>query len=196
MPSICMVDKEKTGLECSFQRGVAIMSESRLLIGKKILIVDDEPDILDALEEMLSMCDVVKASTFDQAKDLLESDNFDIAILDIMGVDGYGLLRIAKQKKIIAVMLTAHAFIPDNLVKSIKGGATSYLPKEEITNIALFLHDILEAQEKGKNPWEPWQERLPSSYFEKRWGAAWQDTDKEFWERFRASIKERKKNRS
>ena len=171
------------------------MSESRLLIGKKILIVDDEPDILDALEELLSMCDVVKASTFDQAKDLLETQHFDIAILDIMGVDGYGLLRIANQKKIIAVMLTAHAFSPDNLVKSIKEGATSYLPKEEITNIALFLHDVLEAQEKGKNPWEPWQERLPSSYFEKRWGAAWQDTDKEFWERFRASIKERKKNR-
>ena len=169
------------------------MSESRLLKGKKILIVDDEPDILDALEELLSMCDVVKASTFDEAKGFLESDNFDIAILDIMGVDGYGLLRIAKQKKIIAVMLTAHAFSPDNLVKSIKEGATSYLPKEEITNIAVFLHDILEAQEKGKNPWEPWQERLPSSYFEKRWGAAWQDTDKEFWERFRAGIRDRKK---
>ncbi len=171
------------------------MSESNLLDGKKILVVDDEPDILDALEELLSMCDVVKASTFDEAKGFLESQNFDIAILDIMGVDGYGLLYIAKQRKIIAVMLTAHAFSPDNLVKSIKEGATSYLPKEEITNIAAFLNDILEAQGKGKNPWEPWQERLPSSYFEKRWGAAWQDTNKEFWERFRASIRARQ-NRS
>jgi DNA-binding NtrC family response regulator len=190
-----MVDKEKTGLECSFQKGVAIMSDSNLLEGKKILVVDDEPDILDALEELLSMCNVVKASTFDEAKEFLESQNFDIAILDIMGVDGYGLLHIAKQRKITAVMLTAHAFSPDNLVKSIKKGATSYLPKEEITNIAVFLNDILEAQERGENPWEPWQERLPSSYFEKRWGAAWQDTDKEFWERFRASIRDRKKNR-
>jgi len=169
------------------------MSDRNLLEGKRILIVDDEPDILDVLEELLSMCDVVKASTFDEAKGFLESQNFDIAILDIMGVDGYGLLHIAKQRKITAVMLTAHAFSPDNLVKSIKEGAVSYLPKEEITNIAVFLNDILEAQEKGKNPWEPWQSRLPSSYFEKRWGAAWQDTDKEFWERFRASIRYRKK---
>jgi CheY-like chemotaxis protein len=196
MFSICVVDKEKTGLECSFQKGVAIMSETNLLEGKKILIVDDESDILDALEELLSMCSIVKASTFDEAKGYLESRNFDIAILDIMGVDGYGLLRIAKQRKITAVMLTAHAFSPDNLVKSIKEGATSYLPKEEITNITIFLNDILEAKERGENPWEPWQERLPSSYFEKRWGAAWQDTDKEFWERFRASIRDRKKNRS
>jgi DNA-binding NtrC family response regulator len=172
------------------------MSDVNLLDGKRILVVDDEPDILDALEELLSMCDVVKASTFDEAKEYLESENFDMAILDIMGVDGYGLLDIAKKREITAVMLTAHAFSPDNLVKSIKKGATSYLPKEEITNIIVFLNDILEAQEKGRNTWEPWQERLPSSYFEKRWGAAWQDTDKEFWERFKASIKERKKNRS
>ena len=99
---------------------------------------------------------------------------------------------IARKKNITAVMLTAHAFSPDNLVKSIKEGADSYLPKEEMKNITRFLIDILKAQKEKKSPWGPWQERLPSSYFEKRWGAAWQDKDKEFWERFRASIKARK----
>jgi DNA-binding NtrC family response regulator len=168
------------------------MQKSSLLDGKKILVVDDEPDILEVLKDLLSMCDVVTSSSFDDGKEQLESQDFDIAILDIMGVDGYGLLNIANQRKITAVMLTAHAFTPDNLVKSIKEGAASYLPKEEITNITVFLNDILEAQERGENPWEPWQERLPTSYFEKRWGAAWQDTDKEFWERFRASIKARR----
>ena len=44
------------------------MSEHALLDGKKILIVDDEVDILDMLEELLEMCDVVKASTFEEAK--------------------------------------------------------------------------------------------------------------------------------
>lgn len=167
------------------------MSESDLLDGRKILAVDDEPDILEVLEGLLTMCDVVKATTFNEAKELLESEDFDIAILDIMGVDGYRLLDIANRRNITAVMLTAHAFTPDNLVRSIKEGAASYLPKEELPNIATFLNDILEAQEKGKSAWEPWQERLPSSYFEKRWGAAWQDTDKDFWERFRAGIRER-----
>ncbi|MBL7101167.1 MAG: response regulator, partial [Desulfobacteraceae bacterium] len=46
------------------------MSDSTLLDGKRILIVDDEADILDILEELLEMCDVVKASTFDEAKEL------------------------------------------------------------------------------------------------------------------------------
>lgn len=167
------------------------MSEGGLLDGKKILAVDDEPDILDALEEILSNCDFTKATTFKEAKELLESRDFDIAILDIMGVDGYGLLDIATRKNITAVMLTAHAFTPDNLVKSIKEGAASYLPKEELANIAVFLKDILKAQEKGTSTWGPWQKKLPTSYFEKRWGAAWQDTDKEFWKSFRASIKAR-----
>jgi len=168
------------------------MSEGRLLDGKKILAVDDEPDILRVLEELLSMCDVVTASTFQEAKDLLESQNFAIAILDIMGVDGYSLLDIANKKNIPVVMLTAHAFTPDNLVKSIKEGAASYIPKEELANIIPFLNDVLEAKKKGENTWGPWQERLPTSYFEKRWGAAWQDTDQEFWERFRESIKARR----
>jgi len=167
------------------------MSDSNLLEGKKILIVDDELDVLEALGELLSMCNVVKAFTFDEAKEMLESQDFDIAILDIMGVDGYRLLDIAKQKNITAVMLTAHAFTPGNLMKSIKEGAASYLPKEEMANITVFLNDVLEAKKKGENPWEPWQEKLPASYFEKRWGAAWQDTDREFWEKFRASIKAR-----
>ena len=167
------------------------MSESRLLDGKKILAVDDEPDILEVIEGLLTMCDVVKATTFNEAKKLLESEDFDIAVLDIMGVDGYRLLDIANRRNITAIMLTAHAFTPNNLVRSIREGAASYLPKEELPNIATFLDDILQAQEKGKSTWEPWQERLPSSYFEKRWGAAWQETDKDFWERFRAGIRDR-----
>ena len=53
------------------------------------LIVDDEPDMLDTWEELLSMRDVVRTSTFNEAETLLKTEYFDMAILDIMGVDGY-----------------------------------------------------------------------------------------------------------
>ena len=78
-----------------------------MLKGKKILIVDDEPDVLDTLEDLLSTCQVVKATSFEAAKRQLETQPFDMAVLDIMGVNGYELLGIAVQKKIPAVMLTA-----------------------------------------------------------------------------------------
>jgi DNA-binding NtrC family response regulator len=126
------------------------MSDTNLLEGKKILIVDDEPDILAVLEDLLDMCELVKASSFEEAKTYLETQSFDIAVLDIMGVDGYGLLEIAKQKKIPALMLTAHAFTPDNRVKSIKEGAASYIPKEEITGIAEYLVDKDDGERPGR----------------------------------------------
>ncbi len=169
------------------------MSGKSLLDGKRVLIVDDEPDVLVTLEELLKMCRVAKATDFKEAKKLLETQDFDIAILDIMGVDGYGLLELANKKNIPAVMLTAHAFTPDNLIRSIKEGAASYLPKEEMPRVAEFLEDVLRARKKGTSPWEPWQEKLPSSYFEKRFGAMWRASDKEFLEQFRESVKAKRK---
>ena len=159
------------------------MTEYSYLEGKRILIVDDEPDVLDSLEDLLSMCDVTKASNFKDARECLQSQYFDIAVLDIMGVDGYELLEIATEKDVTAAMLTAHALSPDNMVKSYKEGAASYLPKEEMINIASFLNDIMEAKEKGKNPWARWYDRM-GSFFEKRFGPDWKETDKEFWEKF------------
>lgn len=150
------------------------MREKKLLEGKKILIIDDEPDVLDSLEELLSMCDVVKAVAFNEAKELLETQYFDIAIIDIMGVRGYELLEIAKEKNVLCVMLTAHALNPENIVKSYKNGAASFVPKEEMANIETFLNDILEAQEKGKSLWWRWLDRL-ADYCEKKFGPDWQE---------------------
>ncbi len=154
-----------------------------LLDGKRILIVDDDPDVLETLEELLPMCDVVKASTFNDAKELLEDQFFDMAILDIMGVNGYELLDIANERKVTAVMLTAHALSPQHLVKSHEKGAASYVPKDKMTDIATYLKDILEAKEKGMHSWWRWLDRL-GSYFEKAFGADWQNGDEKFWGNF------------
>ncbi|MGD8387773.1 MAG: response regulator, partial [Desulfobacteraceae bacterium] len=86
------------------------MQEKSPLEGKNVLAVDDEQDILTTLEELLPMCNLFLASTFEEARDLLGTQPFDLAILDIMGVDGYRLLELAVSRNIPAVMLTAHAF--------------------------------------------------------------------------------------
>ena len=101
-----------------------------------------------------------------------------------MGVDGYALLEIANRKKVIPVMLTAHALSVKDTVKSFKGGAASYVPKEEMMNITVFLNDILEAREKGKSVMGRWFDRL-STYYDQRFGPDWQNEDKEFWEKFK-----------
>lgn len=159
------------------------MSDPTLLNYKRVLIVDDEPDVLDTLEQLLPMCDVVRASTFEEAKSILETQYFDMAILDIMGVDGYSLLDIAKKRDVIPVMLTAHALDPQNLAKSYREGAASYVPKEEMANIVTFLNDILEAREQGKHLWWRWLDRL-GAYFDRKFGPNWKDGDKDIWDKF------------
>ena len=76
------------------------MSDKGLLDGKRVLVVDDEPDILEVVEQLLHMCHMTKASSFSEPKKFLESEEFDLAVLDIMGVDGYRLLEIARKKNI------------------------------------------------------------------------------------------------
>ena len=149
------------------------MDRQDLLEGKRILIVDDEPDVLDTLEDLLTMCRLTKATTFEQAKELLEDQYFDMAILDIMGVHGYELLDICNDKRVVGVMLTAYAMTPEDIKKSYEGGAASFVPKEKMAEIATFLVDIYEAREKGKSLWWRWYDRL-ANYFEKKFGPDWQ----------------------
>ena len=159
------------------------MAKDDILKGKKILAVDDEPDILETLKELLDECDVETASSFESAKELLETRVYDVAILDIMGVKGFDLLEIATEKKIPALMLTAHGLNPDNLVGSIKLGAKSYVPKEKMSEIDIYLKDIFMAQEKGIEKSGNWFARL-GAFFEERFGAGWKNKDKKFWNEF------------
>lgn len=159
------------------------MAIENILRGKKVLIVDDEQDILDVLTELLSQCKVDGASSFEQGKRLLETGDYHITILDIMGVNGFELLKIADQRGIPALMLTAHALTKENLKKSAAEGASYYAPKDEINNIELFVADVLEAKEKEKNVWVKWLERLGNFYDAKFGGPNWRDQEKEFWEK-------------
>ncbi len=88
------------------------MNKADILAGKKILVVDDEPDILETLSELLDMCEVDTASSFLEAVTLLKKNVYHLAILDIMGVKGYDLLEATCKLNIPSIMLTAHALTP------------------------------------------------------------------------------------
>jgi len=155
-----------------------------MLKGKRILIVDDEPDVLETLEELLDMCYLDSASSFEAAAKFLDKNIYDIAILDIMGVDGYELLQRANQKGVPAIMLTAHALSPDNLVRSIQEGADSYVPKDRMADIHAYIADIIKARKKGIKKHGNWFARL-SSYFDVKFGPDWQEKDRAFWHDFK-----------
>jgi DNA-binding NtrC family response regulator len=148
------------------------------LKGKKILIVDDEPDVLETLGELLDMCVIDYARDFETAEKFLKEKSYDAAILDIMGVKGYDLLEMAKGRDLPALMLTAHAISPDHLLKSIKGGAYSYIPKVEMADIANYLNEVIQANLKGDRISKKWFRKL-SPFFDKKFGSDWQDKHKD-----------------
>ena len=157
------------------------MDKKRILSGKKILIVDDEKDVLDSLVALLDTCKIDLASSFEEGKRLLEKNQYDIAVLDIMGVNGFELLRIAKERKIPALMLTAQALSEESLKKSAQDGASYFAPKDKLSKIESFVADVIQAREKNENPWVKWFLRLGSFYDKRFSGPGWREKEREFW---------------
>jgi len=79
------------------------------LKGLHVLAVDDEKDILDTIEDVLDEARVDRAEDYDSASQKLKETKYDLAILDIMGVNGLVLLAEAVERGIPTVMLTAHS---------------------------------------------------------------------------------------
>jgi CheY-like chemotaxis protein len=159
------------------------MNDTAILNGKRILIVDDEEDVLATLSDLLDMCDNDVAVNFDEASKFIEENRYDLAILDIMGVRGYELLELAQQKGIPVMMLTAHALNLRAFEKSMKGGASAYIPKEEMTDIASYAAELLEARTKGIQRPGNWFRRL-EAFFERQFGTEWSAKYKEAREKY------------
>lgn len=160
------------------------MENNQVVEMKKVLVVDDEVDVLEVLEELLEDDFIVEtASSFEEAASCIKREIYDVAILDIMGVSGYALLEATKMKKIPTLMLTAHAFSPDNLKKSIELGADAYIPKDKMVDIAMYVDDVLASHKNKRNNGGNWFAKLQPLYDE-FFGAGWKEEGKEFWEEF------------
>ena len=153
------------------------------LKGKRILAVDDEPDVLETIEDLLDESQIDTAHDYETASAKIKERRYDLAILDIMGVKGLQLLEEAVEREIPAVMLTSHAMNPETLMESIQKGAISYLPKEKLVDLAVLLDEFLRACEIGEAPWKLLFEKL-EDYFDARFGPDWKEKDHEFWSEF------------
>ena len=100
----------------------------------KILVVDDEPDLLEQLRETLTSqrYDVDTADDGESALDKLFNNPYDLIILDIMLpiVDGLAILREIREANIATpvLMLTAKGDVEDK-IKGLDFGADDYLAK-------------------------------------------------------------------
>ncbi|MBI5250386.1 MAG: response regulator [Desulfomonile tiedjei] len=148
---------------------------------KTILVVDDEPDVLETIVEVLERHQIQTAGTFGKALELLETQRYDMAILDVMGVKGLDLLATAVRKEIPAVMLTAPAMNPEYILKSMELGAVSYISKEDLAHLDALLAELLGVLERGESPWRHTMERLEPT-LDERLPVGWKDEYKKLWD--------------
>ncbi len=100
---------------------------------KKILVVDDEPDLVDILSfELSDQYDVTTAFSGDEALDLLVKNNFDVVLSDVNmpKMDGLEMLKQLYQKEIKVPVIFITAFSDfDKLTKAWQIGAFDFLDK-------------------------------------------------------------------
>ena len=165
---VTMKAKQKTSSELLLDLFINYSLDN--LKDKKILVVDDEPDILETVADELEMSEVHKAADYDTALQHLKEDIYDIVVLDIMGVNGFELLKTSVERGFPTVMLTAHALTSDALAKSADLGAAGFIPKEKITRLKDFLENVL--LEGGSAAWKEIVDQF-EPYFNKHFGPDW-----------------------
>jgi CheY-like chemotaxis protein len=110
------------------------------LIAKKILIVEDDPFVLDMYTTKLKMNNIttIQSDNGKKALEVLEKEVPDLILLDIVmpHMDGFELLSELKQNqktKNIPVILLSNLGQKDDIEKGLRLGAEDYIVKAKST---------------------------------------------------------------
>lgn len=114
-----------------------------------ILVIDDEPSILTALELALEdSFSVYTSPTVPEGLSIIETNNIDLVLLDqyLGDYDGLDVLKSIKKDfpEVMVIAMTAHGTI-DSSVKSIQMGAYYYITKPlDITGLKILIRKALD----------------------------------------------------
>jgi len=118
----------------------------------RVLVVDDEPSLLRALEALLKKkgYDVVGLDSPIAATQKLAAEDFDVALLDIKmpQLSGLELLNAVKHRRpeIEVIMMTGHATV-ETALQAVKGGAYDYLTKP-FEDVEIVARSVAKAAER------------------------------------------------
>jgi two-component system response regulator HydG len=118
----------------------------------RVLVVDDEPTLLRALEALLRKkgYDVIGLDSPIAATQKLAVEDFDVALLDIKmpQLSGLELLNAVKHRRpeIEVIMMTGHATV-ETALQAVKSGAYDYLTKP-FDDVELVARSVAKAAER------------------------------------------------
>jgi DNA-binding NtrC family response regulator len=119
----------------------------------RVLLVDDDPIILDSLSGFLQLegYQVQTASSVQAARKSLEDDAYNLVISDVTlpGSDGFDLLKYVRKEhpEVVMIMITGYATV-ESAVEAMKQGAYEYLTKPVIDDdLRLAVRRAMKQQE-------------------------------------------------
>ena len=123
-------------------------SGSEGIVRARIVIVEDEPDLRDAVAEYLGAAgyDVATAETAAAARSLIETKAFHLAILDIAmpGEDGLSLGRWLRSKMPIGIIYATAAGTALDRIVGLELGADDYIVKPyELREVLARVRSVL-----------------------------------------------------
>ena len=129
---------------------------SGYLLNKRILLVDDEQELLDMVVSILreaGFCQIATAKTVKDALDSINSFQPELAILDVMLPDGDGFSLMEKLKGGYPVLFLTACGEDDDKFKGFGLGADDYVVKPFLPKELLFrIMAILRRSYKDENP--------------------------------------------
>ncbi len=134
------------------------MTTRRIRGQPKVLVIDDEPDLLELLELTLSRMglDTSCAQTVGDAIRLLDKEPFDLCLTDMRLPDGEGLRVVEhiNQKGLDVPVAVITAFgSAENAVAALKAGAFDYLAKPvALEQLRALVKQALKVPEKAQPP--------------------------------------------
>jgi len=124
----------------------------------KVLVIDDEPDLLELLELTLSRMglDTTRAQSVAESIRLLDSQGFDLCLTDMRLPDGEGLRVVEhitdKGLDVPVAVMTAFGSA-ENAVAALKAGAFDYLAKPvALEQLRALVKQALKVPEKPAAP--------------------------------------------
>ncbi len=122
----------------------------QILEGKRILVVNNEREVLKMMTEALAASEVITAGNVDEARSLIAKEFFNLAILDTVTANGCDLLQDCHAYKVPAAMLTPREVEVTRVSEAMKRGARSFFPKDELHRLQETVVDLLERLEERK----------------------------------------------
>src|SRR5690242_12895420 len=122
----------------------------------KVLVVDDEPDLLELLELTLSRMglDTTRAESVSEAVRLLDREAFDLCLTDWRLPDGEGIKvveHISQRALDVPVAVITAFGSPENAVAALKAGAFDYLAKPvALEQLRALVKQALKVPEKAQ----------------------------------------------